>query len=221
MNPDTVRQERGEPIYFGDATQEPVLKRAGIDTANVIVITVPDAASAKRITDAARRHNPAVYIIVRTRYILEMKSLYNLGADEVIPEEYETSIEIFARVLTKFLVPRNEIERLIEEIRSDGYEMFRSLSLETLPNARKKIPFPDFEISAVKVEHNSLLEGKTLSDAALNTRHKVIVVAVERNRVLKSTPSGATRLEANDTLYVIGKPENIASAAPLFRSQNE
>ena len=52
-----------------------------------------------------------------------MKPLSALGADEVIPEEFETSVEIFTRVLTKYLVPRENIEKLVAEIRADGYEI--------------------------------------------------------------------------------------------------
>ncbi len=58
-----------------------------------------------------------------------MSSLYRLGANEVIPEEYETSVEIFCRVLERYEVPRERIDSFINHIRADGYEMFRSISV--------------------------------------------------------------------------------------------
>src|SRR2546429_1478609 len=64
-----------------------------------------------------------IHIIARTRYVVEMPELTRLGADVVIPEEFETSIEIFARVLAHYGVPRGDIERLVEEIRGSHYEM--------------------------------------------------------------------------------------------------
>lgn len=130
MNPETVRSEqaRGEPIYYGDATQEAVLQRANIKHARITVVAISDLAATRRITELVRRLNTEVHLIIRTRYLQEMKPLHELGADEVIPEEFETSVEIFSRVLAKYLVPRDEIERVVAEVRSDGYEMFRNLS---------------------------------------------------------------------------------------------
>ncbi len=130
MNAQRVREEqaRGEPIFYGDASQESVLQHANIKNANTVVIAINDPAAARRITALARRINPEIYIIVRTRYIIEMEMLYRLGADEVIPEEYETSVEIFTRVLSKYEIPREEIDRFVAEIRASGYQMFRGPS---------------------------------------------------------------------------------------------
>ena len=130
VDPEIVKFEanEGEPISYGDATQETVLQRAGINTAKVMVIAISDRAATRRITDLARRLNSDIYIIARTRYIQEMGILHDLGANEVIPEEHETSVEIFARVLSKYNVPRERIESFVDHIRLDGYEMFRSVS---------------------------------------------------------------------------------------------
>ena len=122
----TIEARKGEPISYGDATQEAVLKRVEISNAKVIVIAISDRAATRRITDLARRLNPDTYIIARTRYIQEMEILHDLGANEVIPEEYETSVEIFSRVLEKYHVPRERIESFIENIRSDGYRCFEA-----------------------------------------------------------------------------------------------
>jgi monovalent cation:H+ antiporter-2, CPA2 family len=129
LNPETVRQERsrGEPIYYGDAVQEAVLEHAGIKEARAIVIVISDPTATRRITAIARKLRPEIYIIARTRYLHELKPLYDLGADEVIPEEFETSVEIFARVLRKYRIPGDEIEQLVATMRADGYKMFRGL----------------------------------------------------------------------------------------------
>ncbi len=127
MNPETVKQERarGEPIHYGDATQELVLQHANITDARVVVIAINDPTSTRRIVEIVRRLNPKVHLIVRTRYLLEMQPLSQLGANEIIPEEFETSVEIFARVLAKYRIPRDRIEALVAQIRSDGYELLR------------------------------------------------------------------------------------------------
>jgi len=108
MNPETVRNEQaqGEPICYGDATQEAVLQHANIKDASVAIVAINDPTATRRITEIARRLNPKAHIIIRTRYLQEMKPLYELGANEVIPEEFETSVEIFTRVWQSILYPK-------------------------------------------------------------------------------------------------------------------
>ncbi|MDP2734606.1 MAG: cation:proton antiporter, partial [bacterium] len=93
MNSDTAREmkSKGEPIYYGDGTSIEILRKMGIGEARVLVVAISDAASARRIVGAAKRENPGLHIIVRSRYISEVDDLRSLGADEVIPEEFETS----------------------------------------------------------------------------------------------------------------------------------
>jgi len=134
MNPETVREEKakGEPIHYGDATHEAVLQSAAVKDARVAVVAISDPTATRRIVELVRKVNPGIYVIVRTRFIQEVKSLRGLGADEVIPEEFETSVEIFARVLEKYLVPRDEIDKYIDEIRSEDYDMLGPDQLQKL-----------------------------------------------------------------------------------------
>ncbi len=92
MNPDTVAQERskGEPIHYGDATNEKVLEHVNISEARIVVIAISDAKATRRMVSVIRNMSPQVHVIVRTRYLREMGPLYDMGANEVIPEEFET-----------------------------------------------------------------------------------------------------------------------------------
>lgn len=127
LNPDTVRKmkKKGEPIYYGDGTSQEILHKLGIKRANVLVIAISDPSATRKIVQLAKTENPKIHIIVRTRFIAEIEELKKLGADEVIPEEFETSLEIFARVLHHFGIPRNQILQMIEKIRAEGYEILR------------------------------------------------------------------------------------------------
>lgn len=128
MNPETVKTEsaKGVPIAFGDATQPGVLKHAGVLTARVLVVTIAHPNGIRLITSLARRMNPGLHIIIRTRFIADIKPLLLSGANEVIPEEFETSIEIFSRVLTRFEVNGEKIAELVNEIRADCYQLLRN-----------------------------------------------------------------------------------------------
>ncbi|MEA1908020.1 MAG: cation:proton antiporter [Euryarchaeota archaeon] len=218
MNPETVKTEqaRGEPIYYGDATHEAVFQHADIKDARIVVIAISDPAATRRITAIARRLNPKIHIIVRTQYLQEMKPLYELGADDVIPEEFEASVEIFTRVLVKYLIPRDEIESFIAEVRSDGYEMFRSLSKEPASFPGLKRHLPDVEIVTLRVFKRAPAVGKTLDQIGLRRKYGINLLAVRRNLQMLSNPDGDTHLCAGDLLVVIGPPDKIAGAMDLF-----
>ncbi|MEW6357933.1 MAG: cation:proton antiporter [Planctomycetota bacterium] len=220
MNPDTVRREqaKGEPIYYGDAIQDAVLLHAGIQAARVIVLTVPDPVATRRITASARRLSPTVHIIARTRYLQEMKPLCDLGANEVIPEEFETSIEIFNRVLVKYLVPRDEIERLTTEMRSDSYVMLRRPSKEWASVSDLKPTLADVEISTFRIGEGSAAAGKTLAQLQLRKAHGVTLLAIRRGDQVLSNPAGDTQLSGGDVVIVLGPPAKISAAGGLFRN---
>ncbi|MFH0915419.1 MAG: cation:proton antiporter [bacterium] len=127
MNPETVRREtaHAEPIYFGDATNEAVLSRAGATRARAAAVVIGDAAATRSIVAQLRRLSPSLHIIARTRFLSEVQPLYILGADDVVPEEFETSIAIFYSTARHFALPEEEIERLAATIRDDHYVLLR------------------------------------------------------------------------------------------------
>ena len=223
MNPETVRIEKlkGEPIYYGDAIQEAVLEHARIKNARVLVVVISDPTATRGITAMARRLNPKIYIIARTRFLQEMKPLYELGANEVIPEEFETSVEIFTRVLGKYLIPRDEIEKFIAEVRADGYEMFRSLSKESASFSDLKLHLPDVEISIIRVNEGSSLVGKSLAQIELRKKYGVTLLAIRRDAQIISDPGGDTKFCANDILVFLGSPNKIAVITGLFHDLEE
>jgi len=217
MNPETVRSEqaKGEPIFYGDASQQVILEHAGIKGARVILVVISDPAATRRITELARRINPKIHIITRTRYVEEMKSLYELGADEVIPEEFETSIEIFTRVLVKYLIPRDEIEKFISEVRSDSYNILRSISKEQKSYC-ERLPFPDIEISSFRVQSQSSVAGRSLAQIELRKKYGVTLLAICRDSEVLSNPYGDTVIYPNDILLILGSPDRLGNLAELF-----
>jgi CPA2 family monovalent cation:H+ antiporter-2 len=208
LNSETVRVEQanGEPIYYGDATQEVVLEKAGVEKARVMVIAISDPAATRRIITTARRMSPGIHIIVRTRFISNVDDLHNLGANEVIPEEYETSIEIFARVLNRYLVPVDEIESFINMVRSEDYEMFRSISrLE----AQDDFYLQSINLWTIRVGETFLYRDAKISEVDFRNRYGISVIAIRRNDGLISNPGADDIISMGDLLIVIGEPEQI------------
>jgi CPA2 family monovalent cation:H+ antiporter-2 len=221
MNPETVRHERaqGQPIYFGDATNPEILDHANIQAARIVVVAINDPAATRRITELARKLNPRVHIIVRTRYLTELQALFELGADEVIPEEFETSLEIFTRVLHKYLIPKDEIEKFVQEVRADSYRMLRGLSkdFESLEDLRYYLT--DVDISIIRLEPGAPLAGKTLADVGLRKKYGITVLAVRRDSEMLFNPEADMELHANDLLIVLGTPAKIIGGGFLFSAE--
>lgn len=220
MNPETVRMERsaGQPIMFGDATHQEVLKAAFVSEARVVAVVIDDPISTRRIIEAIRRLNTSCYLIVRTRYLKEVRPMLEMGANDVIPEEFETSIEIFARVLRKYLVSRADIDRFIAEVRSDQYQIFRDSSNEPAFISSFKMQISDMEVEWFKVAADSPAAGKTLSELELRHKHAVTVLLIRRSGQNYSQPAGDTRLLEDDIVFVLGAPQKIMSASRLFNS---
>ncbi len=210
------RQEKGESIIYGDSVNEPILQKAYVDTAKIVVISVGDLITSMAIIDKVRTLNKHATIIVRTKHVEDIEELYKLGADQVIPEEFETAIDLFERVLTNFLFPQNEIETTIARIRDDHYGIFYEKKDDEKFNILKEIP--NIEIVALKVNSKSILIGKTLAESELRKKYKITLVALKRDNLLINHPASNTRLLSGDVAYILGKPEQIAFATNLFIS---
>lgn len=217
-NPDTVRHEKqkGEPIFYGDATQPEVLQHANIKEARVAVIAISDPAATVRITDLARHANPAVSIIVRTRYVQEIQPLYQVGANHVIPEEFETSVEIFALVLKKYMVPKVDIDNFVAEVRSDGYEMLRNLSKRSPSLMDIKLHHYGAEIINLRIGKDSRAAGRSLAEIDLRSRFGVSVLMIQRGEETIINPGGEDRLESDDQVIVLGRSAMIDQISDLF-----
>ncbi len=205
MNPDTVRREqaRGEIISYGDATSLPVLEGAGLDQAHALVVAIADPVATRRIVELARRLRPDLYIIARTRLLEEVADLHKLGADEVIPEEYETALEIFARVLHHYLLPPEEIRRAVAEIRADAYQMLRSPARPPLNLCDLRAAFPEVRVRVERLTPDSPLATLTLAEADLRRQRGVTVLAVRREQETFPNPSPDFQLQPGDLLVLL------------------
>jgi CPA2 family monovalent cation:H+ antiporter-2 len=216
-NPFTVASEkkRGERIIFGDASRPEVLEHAAVASARIVVIAISDAAASRRIAAQVRQFNPTIYVIVRTRYLAEVEPLFRLGANEVIPEEFETSIEILSRVLRKFLIPEEQIDACVAEVRRDGYEMLRSASRRHAHATGISGFLSGAEIGTFTIHKGSILVGSKLRDGLLRSDSGVNLIALRRGEDVVANPEPHLTLHAGDVLLLLGTPEQLRAALPL------
>ncbi|WP_162426455.1 cation:proton antiporter domain-containing protein [Pontibacter pudoricolor] len=212
MNAVTVKRERqnGEHILFGDAVHGNILAHVNIHKARVAVIAISDPDSTKRIIAAIREISQKVHVIVRTRFVEEMQDNYSLGANEVIPEEFETSIEIFTRVLNKYLLPQDDIENFTRQIRSDNYDMLRSMQPSGSKINNLSSELPDIEVASLRIyTTDETIVGQPLEKANLRDRYNITIVAIKRQAQTILDINGHTNLLQGDVVYVVGLPDDV------------
>lgn len=222
MNPETVHQERrkGESIFYGDATTERVLEHVNIPHARVVAVLVNDPIACLRIVENVRRINPSVHIIARTHYVEEMTPLFNLGADDVIPDELGSSVEIFMRVLKKFSVPIDQIEELVATLRAEGYEMLRPTFTEMTIYSDLKEYLQGIGVKMVTIEEGSPFSGKSLEETELRKRYGITVLAIKRGKKTLYNIDSKTRLYAGDDVGIIGTKDRLEAVEKLFNPKH-
>jgi CPA2 family monovalent cation:H+ antiporter-2 len=220
LNAQVVREASawGERIVYGDATRKEVLHHVGLERARILVVAVSDPVATRHAVWLARQMNPDIHAIVRTRYMSELQDLLRLGADDVIPEEFETSIEIFSRVLREYGIARDVIRRRVEEVRREGYEMLRTPSLPPVEARDIAEALGAASTETLFVEPDSPVVGKTISDLKLRSRTGATVIAVVHDGRTEINPGPERKLHAEDVLVLLGSPEQIEMATSQITS---
>lgn len=219
LNPDTVRKmkKKGEPIYYGDGTSPEILHKLGIHRAKMLVIAISDPLATRKIVQIAKTENPKIHIIVRTRFVTEIDELRKLGANEVIPEEFETSLEIFSRVLHHFGIPRNKIVQMLEQIRVEGYEILRIPEISETRTGLECVIFEGLEMDSFEIEKNSWLIGKSIKSIDIRSKAGVTVIAVQRGEKTFLNPPADFSLKEGDIIVYVGNKKQLINALNFFQ----
>lgn len=218
LNPVTVRQGKAEGIniVYGDLTRKDVLQQAGVAGANIMVIAISDPASAKLGIRQAKEMNSSIYCIVRTRYVSEIDELLSLGADEVIPEEFETSLQIFSKVLQRYHIPVNIIMKQNNIIRRESYGMLRkeTTAEQSLSHIDKILA--EGLTETYFVEDSNEQAGKTLRQLNIRALTGATIIAIMRSGKTYANPPGTELLKSGDTLVIYGTHMAVDKAIRLL-----
>lgn len=207
----------GQPIVYGDATQWHTLERIGVERARVLVLAIASPADELRSVEISRQLNPGIRIVVRTRFVQAIGQLEGVGADEVVADEFETSLEIFSRVLRHYEIPSNVIEREVHGARMEHYGtalgtgdggVFRLDALASLG--------VHHVVEIVQVEEGSLAVGRSPADLQLRATTGATVVAVTRDGEAHVAPGPTFRFLARDSVVLAGDDEALARGRLVF-----
>jgi monovalent cation:H+ antiporter-2, CPA2 family len=204
----------GDPVVYGDAVNEPILLKAHVDTADVVVVSIGDIVPAMAIIEKVKNINSRAFVIARIRNVDNMEQYFHLGADQIYPEKFEIAIDFFHRVLMKRLYPHKEINRMLAHIRSMNLGTFSEKDMKNQPSILDELK--NLNISAVTVEANSFVVDKTLGETDLRKKTGVTLLAVKRGEEVIEHPTLRTRFFTGDVAYVLGNPEQVNLAVELF-----
>jgi CPA2 family monovalent cation:H+ antiporter-2 len=219
MNAETVAaaQERGEPVYYGDATSPETLEHAAIDHAKVVAIMVNDPSAVPRVLAAIQLTGSKPLVIVRTHYLHSRESLMGKGAHEIIVEEVESGVEIVARALRGFGVPRNVIERRIAEARDATLASERPTRLSAPPIAAHFLS--RLRVDSVVLEEPSPAIGKTITALDLRRKTGALAIAIERTGTLVPGQITDVTLQVGDVVHLAGAEPQIAQAVVFLSAE--
>ena len=112
MNIDTVNRlvEAGVPALHGDARQRTILKLAGAEKAEAIIIT-SSAAPASEIASAVRGLNPSISIMAYTTYTRNAQALRRSGAESVFSGEEEVALSMTGTLLRGLGATEEQVAR--------------------------------------------------------------------------------------------------------------
>jgi monovalent cation:H+ antiporter-2, CPA2 family len=219
LNPEIIRREkanRHSRFTFGDAVQQEVLEHAGIRRARALVVVVSEQTAVPRIVRMARQLSPSIHIIARTQHIRHSQKLLDLGADEVVSEEFEAAREIFARTLRNYQMPENEIARIVERLQTWGYAKFIKNHENGTAVSGMDTMLLSLRVHTFCVEPGSFAEGKTVAEIDLPARIGISDYGLRKGGTTRFMPDDGLMLDAGDSLIIFTSDKKAQEIHPLF-----
>ncbi|MHC8306691.1 cation:proton antiporter [Pseudomonas sp. PB3P13] len=110
-------------VHYGDSRRGELLVAVGLERARLLVIAVDNTDIALLILKEARRCNPQVPILVRTRDDSLLAELKAAGASEVVPELLESSLMLASHALIMLGLPGDQVQTRVDQVRRDRYRL--------------------------------------------------------------------------------------------------
>jgi CPA2 family monovalent cation:H+ antiporter-2 len=203
-----IARQNGSRVVVADAAAPEGLEAAGIVRALAAVIAISDPDGTRRIVRICRRENPNLHIIVRTRYVSQVEALRELGADEVIPEEFETSVEIVSRLMRLLAVPGNVVAAQIRVLRDEAYQLLRDPAMQVAEGRRLSAMLEAGTALTFFILPDTPALGRTLAELGVADDRVAVPAMIRRGAPYSPAPTDEP-LEAGDTLFLVGAHEDL------------
>lgn len=204
-------QNAGEPVLFGHAAQNTILKSAKVEQAKLVIVTMSDFEQNQPVIDAIKRVAPGVSIIVRATDDIHLEDFKKMGVTEVVPEALEASLMLISHVLHMSGVPMRRIFRRVSQERENRYEFlhgfFTDGSVEQNSEPLERLEY----LHAIALPESAYAIDKQIAQLNLN-KQRVVITALRRDGQEIESPDDDVILQANDILLLKGKPRRVERA---------
>jgi voltage-gated potassium channel len=178
------------PVAIGDATNDDVLRAAGIERASALVAAIATDAANLFVTLSGRALAPQLFIVARARDEASIDKLRRAGADRVVNPQ-----ELGGARMAAF-VRQPHVAEFVDVVMHE-----RSM---------------DFRLEEIVLSDRSPISGTTLRDAHIRDRTGALVLALrDRSGRFTTNPAPDVRLEAGNVLIAIGTPDELAHLTTL------
>ncbi len=201
-------QESGLPVYFGDSAKHSIIKSANIAKAKVAIITFTEHHATVKSLRTLRDESPDLPVIVRAIDDTHLTELMGLGATEVVPDIFESSIMLSSHLLLMLGKPAGKVMRKAVEARKNRYSLLSGLYQGETDVQRFDHSQIGQIVHPVHINESSFAVGKTLEELSL-TKHNVTVNSIKRGSVRGNDPDIKTRVRIDDNLVIQGLPEDV------------
>lgn len=204
LDPKIVKEtwEAGHKIYYGDATHSEILIAAGLYRARLLIITTNNIETSSKIIETARKKQKDIKILVRTRNDKHMQKLIDLGATHVVPETLEMTMSFAQRSLEALDVDQNEVIRVVERVRQEGYEPLKNY----FHGEKAASKLDDNGKSQTNLFTHILHDGDYATQQAIDdlylARFDAKITGLRRGRFYGDNPSPETILKPGDALII-------------------
>ncbi|WP_108668804.1 potassium channel family protein [Peribacillus acanthi] len=175
----------GGNIYWitGDATDDEVLREAGIERAGSLVASLPDDAHNVFVTLSAKGLNPSIKIVARAEKAASEEKMKKAGATKVINPS-----SIGGKQMVFSLLKPQSVEYV-----------------DMMLNTGEK----EFGIEEIVLGKGGPLINRTIEENQIRKKYEVTIVAIIRKEELINNPDPKERLQEHDVLLVFGSAEQM------------
>jgi CPA2 family monovalent cation:H+ antiporter-2 len=210
----------GIPVVFGDSTSDTVLEAVHVHSARLLLICLPEAAGAQLIAQRMQQMNPNLHMVARAVDREQLHELRRLGIHEVVQPELEAGLEMVRQVLVHYQIAPVDIQRFSDTVHQELYAPIYAENGQTAEgqSARflQQLARRTLEIEWLSVSAESPLTGRTLSDTQIRSQTGASIVAILRGDELITNPGPDHVFQENETLAVLGTPEQRTALEKLI-----
>jgi voltage-gated potassium channel len=186
------REPHGIPLH-GDATDDHVLRKAGVERAKTLVTVAASDAANLYITMSARLLNEKLFIVARSEESEAEPKLLRAGANRVV-----SPYVIGGQRMAQAVLRPNVMDFIELATRRDYLEL---------------------QIEELTIESGSALAGRSLKDSRVRQDLGIIIVAIKKpdGRMIFNPPSEEA-MQAGDLLITLGHRDQLERLEALARA---